>query len=104
MSRFLLRIPWFRGHTQEGIPVDKSCKVTPEDEPQVNVAVFIHDDTVDMGDDYCVICHEEWKYGDMCYSTHCNHVYHSDCLMKWMERSKSCPTCRAPVIPPNDPK
>ncbi|GAA5984220.1 hypothetical protein JCM10908_006098 [Rhodotorula pacifica] len=36
----------------------------------------------------------------------CGHVFHFHCLRSWLERQQSCPTCRRPVLPneqPNQP-
>ncbi|GAA5940902.1 uncharacterized protein JCM15063_000914 [Sporobolomyces koalae] len=30
----------------------------------------------------------------------CGHVFHFHCLKSWLERQQSCPTCRRPVLPP----
>ena len=43
-------------------------------------------------DTQCSICYEE---GD--YQLHCGHFFHSHCISKWKERSRSCPLCRAPL-------
>ncbi|XP_065224158.1 E3 ubiquitin-protein ligase trul-1-like [Planococcus citri] len=45
----------------------------------------------------CTICQEDLFTGDdgeSISSTSCGHVYHSHCLLQWMERSKTCPYCR----------
>lgn len=31
------------------------------------------------------------------YSSMCGHVFHKICLLKWQERSKNCPECRAVI-------
>lgn len=31
------------------------------------------------------------------YSSLCGHVFHKICLLKWQERSKNCPECRAVI-------
>lgn len=31
------------------------------------------------------------------YSSMCGHVFHKVCLLKWQERSKNCPECRAVI-------
>ncbi|GFQ95484.1 hypothetical protein TNCT_22081 [Trichonephila clavata] len=31
-------------------------------------------------------------------STECGHVFHSECLFKWIEDSKTCPECLKPVF------
>ncbi|KAJ1799729.1 hypothetical protein LPJ56_006578, partial [Coemansia sp. RSA 2599] len=31
--------------------------------------------------------------------TPCHHVYHTECLTRWMEMKLECPVCRAPLPP-----
>ena len=30
----------------------------------------------------------------------CNHLFHDECLRRWMEVKMECPTCRAPLPTP----
>lgn len=30
-------------------------------------------------------------------SSHCGHIFHKFCILKWQERSKNCPECRAVI-------
>ncbi|BGP32312.1 E3 ubiquitin-protein ligase hrd1 [Rhodotorula toruloides] len=34
----------------------------------------------------------------------CGHVFHFHCLRSWLERQQSCPTCRRPVLPQDQPR
>ncbi|GAA5984843.1 hypothetical protein JCM11641_005435 [Rhodosporidiobolus odoratus] len=34
----------------------------------------------------------------------CGHVFHFHCLKSWLERQQSCPTCRRPVLPQEQPQ
>merc|ERR1712098_238449 len=47
----------------------------------------------------CSVCYEPIETTDARPSTTllCGHVFHSDCVEKWLERSGSCPFCRQPV-------
>ena len=46
----------------------------------------------------CVICQESFRKGDWVQSlTNCNHVFHSDCVRRWVTHNPSCPTCRTAV-------
>lgn len=47
----------------------------------------------------CSICQEDCKIGDeVVYLTKCQHHFHHGCIKEWMERSQSCPVCRADVV------
>ena len=43
--------------------------------------------------DECVICLEDMKNGDELIIIHCSHIYHSNCLHKWMDKKRVCPLC-----------
>eukprot|EP00249_Psilotum_nudum_P019016 c27064_g1_i4 orf=984-1745(+) len=41
----------------------------------------------------CVICHVEYTKGDVLINLPCKHLYHADCIKKWLGLSKACPIC-----------
>lgn len=45
----------------------------------------------------CIICTEEFKGGFELTRLPCSHVYHGDCIVKWLETSHLCPLCRYPL-------
>ncbi|XP_065366623.1 uncharacterized protein LOC135959590 [Calliphora vicina] len=46
----------------------------------------------------CAICSEFFKNTDVIFSTSkCGHVFHRQCLFRWLTRSNTCPQCRASV-------
>lgn len=42
----------------------------------------------------CSICIDNFEVNQMVRLTPCNHLYHSDCLLRWLDLHKSCPICR----------
>ncbi|KAL5750233.1 hypothetical protein ACOSP7_024836 [Xanthoceras sorbifolium] len=43
----------------------------------------------------CCICLDEFKDGDRCkILSNCNHVYHKECIDKWLLQCICCPLCR----------
>ncbi len=47
----------------------------------------------------CSICFEDVEENSEIYNIPCKHVFHKDCLSKWIERRKhSCPLCRRCII------
>lgn len=51
-----------------------------------------------VGDEFkqhgCVICLEEFNVGMEVTRMPCMHVFHGDCLARWLEKSHLCPFCR----------
>lgn len=46
----------------------------------------------------CSICWEEFKDSDtLTKVSGCNHTFHDTCLMKWYEKSDTCPMCRVKI-------
>ena len=53
------------------------------------------------GDSTCIICREDMEQAKR---LHCGHCFHLNCLKSWLERSSSCPTCRAGIAAPQQPQ
>lgn len=45
----------------------------------------------------CVVCKEEFKRAEKALKLPCEHVYHKDCIIPWLNIHDSCPTCRTPI-------
>ncbi|KAK9275148.1 hypothetical protein L1049_022407 [Liquidambar formosana] len=46
----------------------------------------------------CVVCLDPFREGDFCRSLPgCCHVFHSNCIDKWLVKVPACPICRASV-------
>ena len=53
-----------------------------------------HDVDSDLEEPSCVVCSEAFVEGCVVSRIPCGHVYHADCLLRWLYRSCTCPTCR----------
>uniref|UniRef100_A0A6N2L941 RING-type E3 ubiquitin transferase n=1 Tax=Salix viminalis TaxID=40686 RepID=A0A6N2L941_SALVM len=42
----------------------------------------------------CTVCMEEISAGKEVILMPCSHVYHSDCIVQWLQTSHFCPLCR----------
>ncbi|KNC85816.1 hypothetical protein SARC_02000 [Sphaeroforma arctica JP610] len=47
-------------------------------------------------DSTCIICREDMEAGSK--KLPCGHIFHLTCLRSWLERQRTCPTCRRPVL------
>ncbi|KAF5186766.1 hypothetical protein FRX31_023644 [Thalictrum thalictroides] len=50
------------------------------------------DDEVD-----CSVCHYEVLMGENITRMPCKHLFHSECVFKWLPMHNSCPLCRSPM-------
>jgi len=47
----------------------------------------------------CAICLEEYVRGEeFAVTNECKHVFHSECIFRWLEQHYECPICRKQVV------
>uniref|UniRef100_A0A7S1LY06 RING-type domain-containing protein n=1 Tax=Alexandrium catenella TaxID=2925 RepID=A0A7S1LY06_ALECA len=52
-------------------------------------------------DPTCIICLSDFKPEDEILQLPCNHTFHTECITKWLSRSRHCPLrCPPVVLPP----
>ncbi len=51
----------------------------------------------DSNNKYCPICLGEFMIGEKESSLPCLHCFHSNCIEKWLKRSKFCPVCKLTI-------
>ena len=42
----------------------------------------------------CSVCYTNIKFGDIVRKLNCDHIFHQECVDKWLEEKLSCPLCR----------
>lgn len=42
----------------------------------------------------CMVCLEEFLMGSEVVCLPCGHIFHGDCIVRWLETSHLCPLCR----------
>merc|ERR1719242_929952 len=42
----------------------------------------------------CAICKDRFRKGDLLMELPCKHRYHKECIMPWITKRNTCPTCR----------
>lgn len=40
------------------------------------------------------MCFDAFTEEDKIYKLPCDHLFHADCIMPWLENHNTCPTCR----------
>lgn len=47
----------------------------------------------------CSVCKTDVECNEECMVTPCGHVFHSECLVPWMNQRRTCPYCRSDLPP-----
>lgn len=47
----------------------------------------------------CSICMDTFRHGALVTGLPCQHMFHAECLVEWVQRSAQCPNCRMPIRP-----
>ena len=49
-------------------------------------------------EDKCAICLKKFKGVDIIKEFPCKHIFHKDCILKWIKKSNLCPLCKYDII------
>lgn len=52
----------------------------------------------------CSICLDQYLVGDtICWAktNECNHIFHQDCIVQWLQDHDECPLCRVDIFAPS---
>ncbi|WKX88812.1 hypothetical protein Q1695_008441 [Nippostrongylus brasiliensis] len=49
-------------------------------------------------DTQCTTCFEDFKLGELVVELLCRHIFHTQCVVPWLQQRPSCPICRQEVV------
>ena len=49
---------------------------------------------LDAEPEKCIVCYCDFEDGEKCIQLHCKHLFHPDCIIKWLEKNPLCPVCK----------
>ena len=76
---------------------EEKLKKTQQEITEINNDITeIEKRTISMLNEKCSICMQ--KFVKPVLETHCQNIFCGKCFLKWLEKSKSCPLCRAEVL------
>ena len=66
----------------------------------LNLKEIVVDETNEkqMNEKECSICQENFKAKEIGKELKCNHLYHKDCIERWLKIHSTCPCCREFVV------
>lgn len=66
----------------------------PKDQIDGLPTVKISDDQLKGNNSQCNVCMEDFQVGDAARRLPCEHFFHQDCIVPWLNLHASCPICR----------
>lgn len=103
-SHGLLRVEYRLSSNQNNIGTRRTSEATMGD---VKATISVMPTVMAIDDEDCTICWEGFQCvfkddeGSTAKQTPCGHVYHQNCIAKWLSNAKSnpsCPLCRYPLL------
>ena len=83
----LLQLEENLGSVNKGLTKDKIKKI-----PIKPFRKVLFDDNLK-----CIICMDDFEENEKVKQLGCGHIFHGECIDKWLEKQKNCPFCKAEV-------
>ena len=83
----LLQLEENVGSVNKGLTKEKIKKI-----PEKPFRKVLFDDNSN-----CIICMEDFEENEKVKQLDCGHIFHGECIDKWLEKQKTCPFCKSEV-------
>ena len=74
---------------------EEAEEAVEEEEEEAAAASEASEDDVDC----CPVCLNSYAASDLVIELPCAHVFHEQCIARWLQQEPSCPQCRYLVVP-----
>lgn len=85
---------WFGDDDETAVGENNEPRAMPTATFFVESLARVKLDHVPDGQSGCSICLEDFVVGDEVIHLPCMHMFHGDCVIKWLQNSNFCPLCR----------
>jgi E3 ubiquitin-protein ligase RNF115/126 len=75
----------------------------PKDQVENLPTVKISDEQVKSTNLQCTVCMDDFQVGDSARQLPCEHFFHQDCIIPWLNLHASCPICRKTFVTGSNP-
>ncbi|KAL0367844.1 UNVERIFIED_CONTAM: putative E3 ubiquitin-protein ligase RHA4A [Sesamum radiatum] len=67
------------------------------------LCTVLFDEDMEARDSLCCVCLGEFEVKEeLVQVPSCKHIFHIDCLRRWLLKNSTCPLCRSPVVSGNN--
>ena len=68
-----------------------------EDVEMTNLDFSSYITPIDINEGKCIICFDGLEEKEICKIVTCDHVFHKECINKWLNVKQNCPCCRTSI-------
>ena len=78
-------------------PGDEQNETSEDEKIRRHAAVEIKDLSEKEAKEICSVCHDIYEDGKGAVLPNCQHIFHENCIKKWLDQKNTCPLCQTTV-------